>query len=122
MRLQMLGIKKKLKAVFSSITKPNIQSSSEAFAAEAACDDKPQVAWRELSKKHDALAHKFIIKQIAESNCLSTRPLHKNSFQYLQIANAERFQRRILLGAGRSTELDNPNEKAALKAFSYCKL
>lgn len=122
MRLQMLGIKKKLKAVFSSSTKPNIQSSSEASAAEAACDDKPQVAWRELSKKHDALAHKFIIKQIAESNCLSTRPLHKNSFQYLQIANAETFQRRILLGAGRSTELDNPNEKAALKAFSYCKL
>ena len=122
MRLQMLGIKKKLKAVFSSSTKPNIQSSSEASAAEAASDDKPQVAWRELSKKHDALAHKFIIKQIAESNCLSTRPLHKNSFQYLQIANAETFQRRILLGAGRSTELDNPNEKAALKAFSYCKL
>lgn len=118
MRLQRLGIKKKSKAVFSSSKEPNIQSSSEAFAAEAACDDKPHVAWSEHSKNHDALAHKFIIKQFAELNCLSTRPPHKNSFQYLQIANAERFQRRVLLGAGRSTELDNPNEKAALKAFS----
>ena len=118
MRLKMLGIKKKSKAVFSSSKKPNLQGSSEVFATETTCGDRTHVTWSEHSKNNDALAHKFIKKQIAESNCLSTIPPHKNSFQYLQITNAERFQRRILLETGKSTELVNPNEKAALKAFS----
>lgn len=121
MRLKVLGIKKKSKAVFLSSKRPNLQSSSETFATETTYDDGHHATWNEHSKNNDSLAHKFIIKQIAESNCLSTRPPHKNSFQYLQISNAERFQRRILMETGRSTELDNPNEKAALKAFSWNK-
>lgn len=124
----MFGLKKKsesnsnlqkLKRQFSSNNSLNSPSSGSAFTTQIIRDDGRHETWSERSKSNDAMAHKYIKNQIAITNYATMRAPPKSSFQYLKNDNAERFQKRILLEKGKSTNFDNPNEKAVLKAISW---
>lgn len=124
----MFGLKKKSesnsnlqksKRQFSSNNSLNSPSSGSAFTAQIIRDDGRHETWSERSKSNDAMAHKYIKNQIAITNYATMRAPPKSSFQYLKNDNAERFQKRILLEKGKSTNFDNPNEKAVLKAISW---
>lgn len=124
----MFGLKKKpesnsnlqkSKRTFSSNNSLNSPSSGSAFTTQIIRDDGRHETWSERSKSNDAMAHKYIKNQIAITNYATMRAPPKSSFQYLKNDNAERFQKRILLEKGKSTNFDNPNEKAVLKAISW---
>ena len=124
----MFGLKKKSesnsnlqksKRQFSSNNSLNSPSSGSAFTTQIIRDDGRHETWSERSKSNDAMAHKYIKNQIAITNYATMRAPPKSSFQYLKNDNAERFQKRILLEKGKSTNFDNPNEKAVLKAISW---
>ena len=124
----MFGLKKKsesnsnlqkLKRQFSSNNSLNSPSSGSAFTTQIIRDDGRHETWSERSKSNDAMAHKYIKNQIAITNYATMRAPPKSSFQYLKNDNAERFQKRVLLEKGKSTNFDNPNEKAVLKAISW---
>lgn len=124
----MFGLKKKSesnsnlqksKRQFSSNNSLNSPSSGSAFTTQIIRDDGRHETWSERSKSNDAMAHKYIKNQIAITNYATMRAPPKSSFQYLKNDNGERFQKRILLEKGKSTNFDNPNEKAVLKAISW---
>lgn len=124
----MFGLKKKSesnsnlqksKRQFSSNNSLNSPSSGSAFTTQIIRDDGRHETWSERSKSNDTMAHKYIKNQIAITNYATMRAPPKSSFQYLKNDNAERFQKRILLEKGKSTNFDNPNEKAVLKAISW---
>ena len=124
----MFGLKKKSesnsnlqksKRQFSSNNSLNSPSSGSAFTTQIIRDDGRHETWSERSKSNDAMAHKYIKNLIAITNYATMRAPPKSSFQYLKNDNAERFQKRILLEKGKSTNFDNPNEKAVLKAISW---